>query len=819
MSGLFTSIRKNNNRFTNLTKDANRASNSMRSFGKSLNFISVVGVIYTLRRLGSAMSSVVGSAMDMVETQNLFEVSMGDGLVTATAYVEKLSQLTGLDTTNLKSAVGNYALLAKSMGLSTDQATQLSTTITDLALDLSSLTNVPINQVMADLRSGLVGQSETVYKYGLDVTEAALKSEALALGISKSVRNMSQGEKMALRYNVMIRQSALAHGDFAKTLETPANQARILQERIVSLGRAIGTIFIPILTKVLPYLNAFVRVLTEIVQKIASLVGYEIESSNISDLSSNLDGVTDSAEEAASAMKGITTGIDELNLLTEPSVSTDDDTSSAGGILDGLELATYDNLLDSISAKSSEIAENIRTKLAEAYEYVNSKIQAILPTLETLGTNSLDIGTKLLPLGQEIALQSISSALEIFEALADVVVGLDFNPMVDGMVELAGAFGSLALTTLDVWLDLITKVLDPLAKWTVEESVPKVLEILSDTFTKISKINFTPITSALGSMVPTLKEFGNMSLDILGWLLDEFLLPVSGWAIETIFPSLITIITTAFQAFLDVLKLFKPLASWLWDELLVPLASWTGTEVGKQFDIMADTISGLGEAFGLFVDLVSGSPEEVAEANRQLIVKFTELKTRLTSAFETFVLKAYGKFGAFKLKISNILGDIVETFKENIDKVKGFWDDLKAKIQAAIDKLKEFFNMDNSDASVEFTTKYNTTSAPVYEYGRGASQYATGGMTSRGELFEAGEFGKAELIGNHKGSTTVMPLENSGFVEAMYSAVFNAVSKGSSGSNTPNNIEVSIGGEKFASAVIKTVNQQTTRYGGSRLTI
>ena len=116
------------------------------------------------------------------------------------------------------------------MGMVDEQAQILSTNTYHLALDIASLNNVPIQQAMEDLRSGLVGQSETVYKYGIDVTEASLKTEALAEGITKSVRNMSQGEKMALRYNVMLKSTGLAQGDFAKTIASPANQFKIFRK-------------------------------------------------------------------------------------------------------------------------------------------------------------------------------------------------------------------------------------------------------------------------------------------------------------------------------------------------------------------------------------------------------------------------------------------------------------------------------------------------------------------------------------------------------------------------------------------------------------
>ena len=136
-------------------------------------------------------------------------------------------------------------------GLSAENASILAENTNRLALDLGALTNRSFTKVAEDLRSGLIGQSKTMYKYGIDVTEAAIKQEALNQGIKKSVRHMSQAEKMALRYSVMLKQSGLAHGDFANTINRPANQLRILSERFLTLGRSIGNLFIPILNSVL----------------------------------------------------------------------------------------------------------------------------------------------------------------------------------------------------------------------------------------------------------------------------------------------------------------------------------------------------------------------------------------------------------------------------------------------------------------------------------------------------------------------------------------------------------------------------------------
>ena len=399
--GLNASLRKTNNSFNNMTKDANRAGNSLGRVGGKMKGL---GSIFTIGRamsygLGLAMSKAIQSTMDMIETANLFSVAMGDMAVETQDLLVNMNKITGLDITNMQNSIGTYNLLARSMGIASEKSQVLSTNTYKLGLDLSSLTNIPINQVMQDLRSGLVGQSETVYKYGIDVTEASLKTEALAQGISKSVRNMSQGEKMALRYAVMIKQTSLAQGDFARTIEQPANQLRILGERFVTLVRSIGSLFIPALTVLLPYLNAVVQVLTRIIDGLATMFGYVKPvitnmANGFSSAGDDVDGVTKSIKK----MKAVTTGIDELNLIGSPS----SDTGGSGAIVGDMdsEIKGYDNMMGNIKLKADEIAKSFMDMLEpikkfftwkaipaviimfrEAYEALQIVLEILQPTL------------------------------------------------------------------------------------------------------------------------------------------------------------------------------------------------------------------------------------------------------------------------------------------------------------------------------------------------------------------------------------------------------------------------------------------------------
>ena len=379
MKRLQKELTNTGNKFTNLTKDVNRTSIGINKFGSSVGKLaSVLSAAY----IGKRLADFTQSAMDSIETVNLFSIALGDCAEEADGFVKILSDVTGLDVTNLQNATATYALLSRSMGMTSEQAKILSENTTKLALDLSSAVNVPFTQAMQDLRSGLVGQTETVYKYGIDLTEASLRQEALRQGISKSVDTMSQAEKMALRYCVMLRQTSIVQGDLARTINQPANQLRILTERLTTCGRAIGSIFIPMLEVVLPFLNAFTAVITKAANALASLFGYKPEKV-VNGVSGGFGGISDNANNATKAIggtnkalkdtskklkeiKNATNGIDELNIISPPdNTSGSGGSGGAGGVGDiggglaDLQLPEYDMGTSNIQDRMSEIQKKI----------------------------------------------------------------------------------------------------------------------------------------------------------------------------------------------------------------------------------------------------------------------------------------------------------------------------------------------------------------------------------------------------------------------------------------------------------------------------
>ena len=172
---------------------------------------------------------------------------------------------------------------------------------------------------------------------GADITQNTLQNTLDTMGIERAVSQLSFAEKRLLIIISLTQQLNQATNDFGKTIESPANQTRILNEQWHRLTRAVGNVFMPILAKILPYLNAILMVLTEIINLVASLFGFNIEdfdygvagtSDAFLDMKDSIDGASESAKKLKSGLRGF----DKLNVISTPSSG-----SSGGGAGGGID--------------------------------------------------------------------------------------------------------------------------------------------------------------------------------------------------------------------------------------------------------------------------------------------------------------------------------------------------------------------------------------------------------------------------------------------------------------------------------------------------
>lgn len=384
------------NKLRSAVKSSNLAANTgNKSFTELYHtFKSGAGVLLRIR---NAITNAIAETNAYIENVNLFDVAMGRFAENGQKYAQTVGEIMGIDPSEWMRNQGVFMTLSTGFGIAGDRAATMSTQLTQLGYDLSSLFNISYASSMQKLQSGLAGELEPLRRLGFDLSKAKLEAIALDKGITKAFQDMDQAEKAQLRYYAIMTQVTEAHGDLARTLEAPSNQLRILQAQLVQLSRSIGQIFLPTLQKVLPYVIAAVKVLREISDIIARLVGFtmpEFDYSGLEMVAGEAEDVAeeiDDATEAAKKFKNFLLGIDELNVIHKSDSNSKSGKDALGEFLD-FELPTYDFLGDATEGLAGKIVEKMKEWLGITGEIdswadlFDTKLGTILKTVGLIGT-------------------------------------------------------------------------------------------------------------------------------------------------------------------------------------------------------------------------------------------------------------------------------------------------------------------------------------------------------------------------------------------------------------------------------------------------
>lgn len=395
--------------------------------------------------------NAVESSMDFLETVNYFEVAMrklGDDAASnwqqagydsaesyANSFSDRAKQLTakmtgyeidsdgnatytgkknlGMNPDTVMNYQAMFAQVSESIGVAEESALNFSNALTMLGTDWASLRNTTFEQSFEKFASALAGQSRAVRAFGIDITNATLQEYAYRYGLSESVSEMNQATKAQLRLLAMLDQSEVAFGDLANTMNSPANQLRMLQQNFANLARTIGNLFLPIVEKVLPYINGMVMALQRLFAWIGSLLGIEFKSinSSIGGADSGIENFVDNTEDAEDALKNAdkaakklkntVLGFDELNQLNDNSDSSSGGSkstgSNAGGgspILDeeiAKALAEYQKAWDEAFARMDNKAQEVADRICNAFKqgdykgigtYISNGITSALESIQ-----------------------------------------------------------------------------------------------------------------------------------------------------------------------------------------------------------------------------------------------------------------------------------------------------------------------------------------------------------------------------------------------------------------------------------------------------
>lgn len=595
--------------------------------------------IASVTRMASSLATCINQSNQYIEDINLFTVSMGEYAGEAQKYADTVGDAVGIDPGEFMRNQGVFNTIIKGFGVASDKAYLMSKNLTQLGYDISSFYNIPFENAMQKLQSGISGELEPLRRLGYDLSVARLQEEALALGIQKKVASMTQAEKSQLRYYAILTQVTDAQGDMARTINTPANQLRVLQAQVTQCARALGNIFLPVLSAALPYLIALAKVVRYLADCIASFFGFKLAaftgamsdtSASVGGLASNADNVTNglnNATKAAKKLKHATVGIDELNIISpNGNSSSGAGGSGVGGGDLGIDLPTYDFLKGIVDSDANRIFEEMKKHLKEIAELVVTIGAALLAwkiaksVLEFFrmleGFKGFNFGTAFL--GLTMMLSDMNQFKKYFDDF--VTNGASFQNVAGMISEFVGMVGDAFVILGDLKLGGALKIVQG-----VGEIVIAIKDISENS------INLSNLNTAL-------RGISNIAIGI-GLIIGNFTVVSAGLVL---------------QGLLDVIPQIKNVIT------AIKTGDWDVVDWGSLLIGAISIIGGIAVALSAFKGLSAvGKMTQTASAMTE-VANATTVTSSTTEVLNTATLNFSGKLASLAKNLLLGIGIIAE---------------------------------------------------------------------------------------------------------------------------------------------------------------
>lgn len=428
-------------------KDIGLLGKTVKKFGKTL---ALAFGAAALIKFGKQALQV---ASDLQEVQNVVDVAFGSMAQDINNFAKTALEQFGLSELSAKRYASSIGAMGASMGFASEQNTEMAKTVTALVGDFASFYNIQQDMAATALNAIWTGETETLKRYGILITEVNLQEFARRKGIDKTIAKMTQQEKVMLRYNYVLQATENAQGDFLRTQDTWANQTRILTERWKQFLGLIGQNLINVFKPAIKMLNNLLSVLISATEQFnvfySAVTGSQIEqqsevTSGISDSVGEQDDLTDAVKGTNKELKKSVAGFDELNVLQEKT-----STGVSNGMLGGIE-SSYTLKTDIDKTDAAELSP-VFEKLLELL----SPLQKI--NFDNLNNSLNDLKKAVKPLTQKLFNGLEWAYYNIFVPLAK----WDIEEFLPSFLKLLESAIGLLNVTLDI--------LQPLGKWFLEE--------------------------------------------------------------------------------------------------------------------------------------------------------------------------------------------------------------------------------------------------------------------------------------------------------------------------------------------------------------
>ena len=466
LSQKLTTVKSGLNGFT---KAADQSGREVQELGLNVNAVNfdaftnnIQTVVNVLNQFSLKMKEVVAQAIEWDGISARFGRGFGAQAQEIYGWIERLNEEMGINIQVFMQHSSIFVNMLKGFGVVQEDASKMALGYMELTYDIWAGYNdiyENFEEAAEAVRSAIAGEVEPIRRAGFTIVEATLQMTASNYGITKSVETMTEAEKSYLRYLTLVDQAYAQNliGTYAKELNTAEGLLRTASQQLKSLSQALGSLFLPILVRVMPYVQAFITLLTELVHIVAGLFGIEIQKVDwsgynegagaIGGVQDSANGATDalgSAAKAAKELKNATLGIDELNVIS-PNTGTSGSGAGGTGIgseFEGLDVNSLwdESIFKGINNQVDEIVKKMREWLGITddvdtwAELMDTRLGTIL---KTLGGIVIAITT----------IKTVTGITKFVKAVGGVISAIKGSKLITGLTKLfknMKAGGSLA---------------------------------------------------------------------------------------------------------------------------------------------------------------------------------------------------------------------------------------------------------------------------------------------------------------------------------------------------------------------------------------
>ena len=706
-----------------LEKTARKTSTGIQ---KAFNAIKLTAVVAALIKLTKYTTS---AASDLVEVQNVVDVSFGKSAQKVNAWAKTVIKNFGLSQTEAKRTASTFMAMSNGMDIANDAGTTMAITLTELSADLASFWNTSQAEAFTALKSVYTGETETLKKYGIVMTEANLKAFALTQGIKKQYSEMSQAEKVALRYKFVIKTASDAQGDFARNSTTWANQIKILKTQLQELATMIGQVFVKVLRPALIVINKLLSRIIALGNAISTAFG----GNKVEDTSNGLNSTASSAEdltnnlansnEEAKELKKNLMSFDELNTLDDSGSKENSSNSNVDLGIPTLDIKIDDSTVDPQLQKIAEKIKAWRDKIVSFFsdktikEALTDLGKAILNFVKDLSKSIYDLIVEQLTrvdwkdalvrftsVTAQIVNEVNNTSQKIVDTIKTLFNQIDWNFLIAGVIATFGNLGIAVFEIVNTIVDTVKKIVEQLELGELINKFVGYFGVLHN-----AALLLTQVVNALCSaftifydtgLAPIVEWIGEKLADALTFTNEE-LQKWTNWVVN-IMPDLNELAQILGEMVSALWDILKPLADYAW-EVFKDVISTIGDVLRDVFQFILDhkeaviaALTGITTAFVIYKGAVALGKAvvvayEIAQSIMWAVMAVGEGVTKALAVAQE-VLNAVMNANPFALVVVAIsaIVMIITYLWQTSEEFRDFWINLWESIKDVINKAADF---------------------------------------------------------------------------------------------------------------------------------